>query len=300
MGSLASQALQTGLLCCTRAYNIAPKRAQFIVIIVTMKLYHKHHPHEPDNHVSSDVSLPIIIIPGLFGSTTNWRSFADELRKLGDVYVIDQRNHGRSPHAKSHTYEDMVNDLMAWCDIMNFDQVNLVGHSMGGKVAMCAAHWHPDRINSLVVLDIAPVEYSHSHAPFLQAMLELDLSKLESRSAADAQLKGAIPDKATRMFLLQSLTGSPGGYEWRLNLVALYEYMPAIIGFPTIESTVPLPTLVVRGSLSDYVSENAEAQFRGLFSNFEIVSISNAGHWLHVEQPQAVLASLRDFYSGLH
>lgn len=250
-----------------------------------MKLYHQFYAHDSGLNSAHAVDLPIVIIPGLFGSTGNWRTFAAQLCQIGDVYVIDQRNHGRSPHAESHTYQDMVNDLIDWCDAMNFTRVHVVGHSMGGKVAMCAAHWHTDRVASIAVLDIAPVAYTHSHAPFLKAMLALDLSALESRSAADHMLSDAIPDKATRLFLLQSLTGSPGAYTWRLNLNTLYEYMPNITDFPTLDSVATLPTVFIRGATSDYVNAELEAKIGQYFDHFTVQTIPGAGHWLHVEQP---------------
>lgn len=275
-------------------------------MIRAMQLYYQKHPQKRPQSAESSVSAeservsePIIIIPGLFGSTKNWRSFASNLSAIGDVYVIDQRNHGESPHADSHSYADMVADLLEFMDGLGFASAHLVGHSMGGKVAMCCALWHPERVSRLCVLDIAPVTYQHSHAPFLSAMLSIDLSQLKSRSEADRLLLEAIPDKATRMFLLQSLSGSPGGYSWNLNLQVLHDFMDEIIDFPvdtmTWSSQSNVATVLISGSLSTYVDSSHQEIFRRYFANADFVSIAEAGHWLHVEQPAAVLAAISSF-----
>ncbi|GHA08708.1 esterase [Arenicella chitinivorans] len=241
---------------------------------------------------------PVVILPGLFGSTTNWRGFAKKLARSAPVVVLDQRNHGRSPHANTHSYQDMVDDLLAFLDHHNLNQIILCGHSMGGKVAMLFAHQHPDRLSKLAVLDIAPVIYRHSHVDFVRAMLEIDLARLNSRSDADRQLSSAIKDTATRLFLLQSLVGSPGDYEWRLNLPVLLEYMPQIVGFPESaldHSVVSVPALFLYGENSNYVKAQHHDLIRQHFSQAEFESVPNAGHWLHAEQPKRVLQALLGF-----
>ncbi|MBL4674168.1 MAG: alpha/beta fold hydrolase [Arenicella sp.] len=261
-----------------------------------MQLFSQTYP--PSYSPSRDSSLPVLIIPGLFGSTTNWRGFAKQLGEHCPVIVIDQRNHGRSPHADSHCYSDMVGDLLEFIDNIALEQINLCGHSMGGKVAMAFALIHSERVNSLAVLDIAPVEYSHTHAPYLEEMIELDLNLLQSRSAAEQLLKDAIPDTSTRLFLLQSLAGTPGKFHWRLNLSVLLRDMPKILSFP-FSQLAGLShtgnTLFVSGEKSDYLLESHHNQIRESFPTAHFKAISKAGHWLHVEQPQAVLESLLNF-----
>jgi pimeloyl-ACP methyl ester carboxylesterase len=247
---------------------------------------------------SSDSRVPLLIIPGLFGSIANWRSFAKKLSEYCPVIVIDQRNHGRSPHVDSHSYSDMVADLLEFIDIEGITQVNLCGHSMGGKVAMAFALSHPDRVNSLAVLDIAPVEYAHTHAPYLERMIALDLDLLESRSAADQLLKHAIPETSTRLFLLQSLAGVPGKFYWRLNLVILLRDMAKILSFPFARLaglSYLGKTLFVSGGQSDYLLESHYNQILEYFPAASFESIAEAGHWLHAEQPQAVMATLLNF-----
>ena len=270
-------------------------------MIRAMKLnYQKHSQHQNSDSLGvQTLSAPMIILPGLFGSTRNWRYFATELSKVGDVYVVDQRNHGDSPHAGSHTYADMAADLVEFIDYLGVEAVHLIGHSMGGKASMCCALWYPKRLLSLTVLDIAPVVYEHSHAPFLEAMLKLDVSQLSSRTEADKLLTSAIPEKATRLFLLQSLTGSPGDYSWRLNLQTLHDSLSDIMAFPIAAADVApsrgIPTTFISGADSNYVQEKQKSVIAEYFANPEYVLIAKAGHWLHVEQPAAVLTAIKSF-----
>jgi len=241
---------------------------------------------------------PVVIIPGLFGSTVNWRSFAKKLSESHDVIVIDQRNHGESPHASSHSYADMVSDLLEFIDRFGLERIVLCGHSMGGKVAMLFSLLYPERVSQLVVLDIAPVTYKHSHAPYLRALMKIDLSTLSSRSDAEKALKESIPDTSTRLFLIQSLVGKQGEYYWRLNLPVLLADMPLITGFPkdNVDGiSNPVDTLFVLGGESDYVRNEDVDIIKAYFPNTHIKTIDGAGHWLHAERPQQVMDALTVF-----
>lgn len=260
-----------------------------------MLLNYQRFPEEDDAPVKQGENVPLVIVPGLFGSISNWRGLARKLSQARTVYVVDQRNHGRSFHADTHTYADMVGDLINLCDHLQLKTIDLAGHSMGGKVAMLLALERPALISRLLVLDIAPKKYSHTHAPFLREMLNIDLSSLRSRKQADDALQDAIPDTATRLFLLQSLSGSPGDYEWRLNLTVLYNYMDDIIGFPDVTANVDVPTLVLSGAESTYFREADKDLAEALFSNVSFKVIEGAGHWLHAEQPEKVLNAMQDY-----
>lgn len=260
--------------------------------------YPDTNPVSGDSFSQDDDAMPVVIVPGLFGSTSNWRSFAKKLAECCPVYVVDQRNHGRSPHANSNSYADMANDLLEFLDFHELECVNLCGHSMGGKVAMMFSLLYPSRINRLIVLDIAPVEYQHTHAPFLEKMMSLDLATLESRAAADKFLGEAIPDTSTRLFLLQSLVGSKGQFNWRLNLQVLLSDMPKISGFPSSELdglSNNGETLFISGELSDYVKDSHHDRILKYFPSAGFSSIPNAGHWLHAEQPLALMVVLLQF-----
>lgn len=242
------------------------------------------------------LATPILIIPGLFGSTANWRGIAKKLSEVCPVIVIDQRNHGRSPHADSNSYLDMVADLHHFVERHQILNMILCGHSMGGKVAMLFALLHPNYVSKLAVLDIAPVTYQHSHAPFLEELLKIDLSQLESRKDADRALASVIPDIGTRLFLLQSLAGTVGGFYWRINLSVLHEFMPQIVGFPegnVSELRNNCETVAIIGGLSNYVSDAGFTKLQQYFFNSQRIVIDQAGHWLHAEQANKVVEELK-------
>ena len=246
----------------------------------------------------SDASTPVVIIHGLFGSTTNWRSFAKQLSEHHPVIVVDLRNHGRSPHIDSHTYTDMAADLIGLLDKLGVSSIQLCGHSMGGKVAMVLSLLYPERVERVAVLDIAPVEYGQSHASNLEKMIALDLESLESRNDADKKLSSDIPEASTRLFLLQSLVGSKGRFSWRLNLPVLLAEMEKISSFPFAELDQRSYTgnsLFMSGELSEYVSESDHSAVLEYFPKADFSVIPKAGHWLHAEQPQVVLTALLKF-----
>lgn len=259
-----------------------------------MKLYSQSYPSDLLENLAQSL-MPVVILPGLFGSTANWRGFAKMLSEDWPVIVLDQRNHGRSSHAETHTYFDMASDLLNFLDQYGIEKIKLCGHSMGGKAAMLFSLLHSERVDQLAVMDIAPVSYTHTHAPFLKAMIELDLEVLSSRSEADTLLSEAIPETATRLFLLQSLIGSPGKFEWRLNLATLLKEMPNILSFPSISTSSTVDAIFVSGQLSDYVNVVHHSVIKDHFPMADFEQVPEAGHWLHAEQPHAVLAILLNF-----
>lgn len=268
-----------------------------------MKLHCQVYPQNLDLNELSP-GIPLVIIPGLFGSTTNWNRFASHYRLLNEaestakanpVVILDQRNHGRSPHASSNSYADMVADLLEFCDQHGLHKINLCGHSMGGKVAMLFSLEYPRHVHKLIVLDIAPITYQHNHAQLLESLMAVDLLSLKSRSEADKRLQSAIPDTATRLFLLQSLSGSPGAYQWRLNLPILHRHVEEIGSFPEIEKKANSRSLFISGSQSNYLLEEHHVKILTLFPHALFKSISGAGHWLHVEKPQRVIEAMREF-----
>ncbi len=229
---------------------------------------------------------PLVIAHGLFGSGRNWGVIARRLGEARRVITVDMRNHGASPWAESHGYEDMAADLAAVIEDAG-GEADVLGHSMGGKAAMMLALTRGDLVRRLIVADIAPVEYGHSQMPYLEAMRDMDLSGLGSRTEADARLAEAVDDKAIRAFLLQSLDVTAG--EWRLNLAALEAEMPRIMGFPEMTGTWDGPVLLLRGGASDYVEESGVAAARRLFPAVEVETVEGAGHWLHAEKPREVV-----------
>ncbi len=239
---------------------------------------------------------PLLIVHGLFGSGRNWGAIARRMADSRRVVTVDQRNHGDSFRADSHSYADMAGDL-AEVIAGQGGAMDVVGHSMGGKAAMVLALSRPGLVNRLVVADIAPVAYSHSQSHLIDAMEALDLSGVTTRGEADKALALAVPDDATRAFLLQSLDLKAAPPQWRLNLTVLRAEMARITGWPDVTGTYEGRTLFLSGADSSYVRPEHRDAIRALFPHARFARIPGAGHWLHAEKPREFEASLRVFLS---
>ena len=232
-------------------------------------------------------SLPkILIAHGLFGSARNWGVIAKRLSDQYHVICPDMRNHGASPWFDSQSYIDMARDLSALLDRPTF----IVGHSMGGKAAMVMALEYPHLISKLIVVDIAPVTYPHSHSQHIDAMRAVDLSKVEKRTDVAKTL-----DPEVRDFLLQSLDVK--NKKWQLNLNILETEMHKIIGFPDVSGPFSRPTLFLSGGDSNYVKPEYRPIIKNLFPSAYFAKIPNAGHWLHAQKPREFEATLRAFFN---
>ncbi len=240
---------------------------------------------------------PLIILHGLFGSSTNWRGIAKMLANHYAVYTLDARNHGNSPWSDVMSYEAMAVDLEHFIQTRQLKNVNVIGHSMGGKTVMLAALRFPELMDKLAVLDIAPVAYSHSHAHHIEAMRSIDFTRIKNRSDADAALKPIISEPSIRQFLLQNLVVKDGDYTWRINLDILEKSMSDLIDFPDVEnySAYTGQTLFLYGGQSAYVQLGFREKIDRLFLNTTFECIEDAGHWLHVEKPAEVVKILRSF-----
>ncbi|MEP5728298.1 MAG: alpha/beta fold hydrolase [Sulfitobacter sp.] len=236
---------------------------------------------------------PLIIAHGLYGSGRNWGVIAKRLADTRHVITPDMRNHGHSLRHKDHSYPALANDLGELATHLGAP-VDLCGHSMGGKAAMALALTQPDLIGKLIIADIAPVAYTHSQQPMIDAMRSVDLTTLTRRSDATTQLAAAGIDPALQSFFTQSL--DVASKSWRLNLDALQDQMPQIMGWPASLST-PFsgPTLFLSGARSDYVLPEHRSHIKTLFPNARFAKIPNTGHWLHAEQPRHFEAALRRF-----
>ena len=232
---------------------------------------------------------PLLIAHGLFGSARNWGVIAKRLAQERRVVVVDMRNHGESPWAEAHDYESMAEDLAQAAD----GRWDVLGHSMGGKAAMVLALRHPDRVNRLVVADIAPVAYGHTQAHLVEAMAALDLSVMGSRGDADRALAASVEDPGVRAFLLQSLDVKER--RWRLNLDVLGREMPKILSFPEVEGHFDGPTLFLSGGTSSYVLPEHLDRIKALFPAARFAKIPGAGHWLHAEKPREFEAAVSAF-----
>lgn len=240
---------------------------------------------------------PLVIAHGLFGAGRNWRAIARALSAARHVVTVDMRNHGGSFHHPDHRYRDLAEDLAATIAGLG-GRADLMGHSMGGKAAMLLALTRPAMLRRLVVADIAPVAYRHSHAPLIAALRRLDLAGLADRAEADRRLARDIPDRALRAFLLQSLIIDAGGARWALNLEALERAMPELTGWPRVDGRFDGPTLFLAGGESDYLRPEHHNRIRALFPAARIEVIPGAGHWLHAERPGEVIAAVDRFLSA--
>lgn len=240
---------------------------------------------------------PLIILHGLFGTLDNWQTLAKQLSDSFMVYIIDQRNHGRSPHVDQIDYPSMANDLHEFMEANWIYEAHLLGHSMGGKTAMQFAVDFPAMVNKLVVVDIAPKAYEAGHDAIFQALMSIDLSAIENRSAAEEAFLQLIPDKGITQFLLKNLSRNKenGGYQWKMNLPVIYRDYPNIIAGLTSNDSFAGDTLFIRGGKSDYILDNDESNIKKYFPTAEIKTVEGAGHWVHAEAPGELLAMLRAF-----
>ena len=246
---------------------------------------------------------PIVILHGLFASSRNWVSVGKALTDHGRAYALDLRNHGDSPHAESHTLEDLVGDLEEWLTAQRLQQPILVGHSMGGLAAMAYSLAHPRALRGLAVVDIAPRAY---HPDFEQelAALSLDLSPFRSRGEIDEALRPIVPDEDVRQFLEMNAERADGGYRWKINVSAL-RHSPFAAGseFAPFDDSLAggseVPALLIAGGESDYVREEDIPLFRRYFPNASVEVIPGCGHWLHYICSDSFLRMLTRFIDRL-
>lgn len=237
---------------------------------------------------------PVVLLHGLFGSGDNWGRIARALSADYTVITPDLRNHGRSPRHAEHHYAAMAEDVLALCEQLALPAIHLLGHSMGGKVAMQFACAYPQRLHSLTVADMAMRHYADVHTPLINAMLAIDLSLTQTRSAVDQALAPHIPDAMVRQFLLTNLHKQNDQLQWRIPLHTLknnYHYVQAAL---KPETTVALPTLFIYGEHSDYLTPQDQQDLAASFSQAEFQSLP-AGHWLHAEQPEAFTQAVLQF-----
>ncbi|WP_245929746.1 alpha/beta fold hydrolase [Leucothrix pacifica] len=239
----------------------------------------------------------IILLHGLLGSMDNWRSQASKLAQHDGYRAItpDMRNHGQSPHISGMRYKDMAEDILQLADHLSIERFDLLGHSMGGKVAMYLALNHAERLNKLIIVDIAPKPYELWHIPVFKALLSLPVAEFTSRKQANDELAKSISNDGERAFLLKNLkTTDAGGYEWRCDLQEITRTYLNIASFNVANNVrFNKPCLFVNGGKSPYIdAEEDKELINGLFTQATIQTISEAGHLPHVETPA-------DFYQRI-
>lgn len=249
----------------------------------------------PDNDSGNKTEI-IFIIHGLFGSLSNLSSLAKELKAASHIVLIDVRNHGRSPQSETMSYPEMAADIFELADHLDIDQFSIVGHSMGGKIAMACALMHPDRVKRLVVADIAPVSYPDKHSEVFNSLLLLNLKKIKNRLQANEQLSRYIDSPDVRQFLLKSLQKKNNEFEFAFNLRALAQNYDYIRGWPFDDKRFEKPVLFIKGGSSDYILPEYQKRIMTQFPKAQPKIIANTGHWLHAEKAKTFNRLVTEFF----
>jgi esterase len=239
----------------------------------------------------------LMMLHGLFGSASNMQIVGRQIATQRPVILPDLRNHGRSPHADDVSYQAMAEDILRLMDKLGCEHTDLLGHSMGGKVAMWLAINYPDRVNHLIVADISPVTYANRFVQIISAMQKVDLEKLGDRQQADECLAEYLSDASLRGYLLQNLVRDDDQWSWRINLGQLASNIECIMEFPETSAEFAKPVLFIKGESSDYISPAYEDALYRLFPLAEIQVVKNAAHWIYAEQPQTFTHMVTEFLS---
>ncbi len=238
---------------------------------------------------------PLLILHGLFGSSDNWISIGRNLAEHRKVYLIDQRNHGDSPHSDVFTYEAMASDLIEFIEDHSIGKFYLIGHSLGGKTAMFFATKFPALVDKLIVVDIAPKQYPVHHDTIIEGLKSIDLNALKSRGDADKSLASYVPILGIRQFLLKNLKRTPAGFDWKINLDIIEKEIAEVGKSLPPNAVFNKPTLFIRGGMSNYILEDDMKLIYSHFPNSKLATIKGASHWVHTEKPKEFLEELNLF-----
>lgn len=243
--------------------------------------------------------FPLIIIHGLFGSADNWRTLSKKFAEQYRVIALDLRNHGRSPHVDGMSYDAMAADVLALMDKLGLEKAHILGHSMGGKVAMQLALNLPERLEKLIVADIAPVEYGHGHDDVLAALYAVqNAGGAASRKEADTMMAEHLETLGVRQFLSTNLEKKENGkLGWRVGLDQINADYDSVVEAPTGQPFAG-PSLFIRGELSHYVEDSYLPQVDALFPQNQLITMAGCGHWLHAEKPMDFLAHVQTFLNA--
>lgn len=238
---------------------------------------------------------PLIVIHGLLGMLDNWSTLAGKWSENYRVITVDARNHGRSLHGDEMSYEVMKEDLKILMDELEINEAHLLGHSMGGKIVMKFAQNYPYRVKKLIVADISPCEYPVRHDSILEALNSVPLNELQKRTDADEYLKKNISEAGIRQFLMKSLYQKKDkSFAWRFNLPVITENI-AGMGESVLDSRFEGKTLFIRGTKSNYITDEHKKEIDLIFPDSSIADIEGAGHWLHAEKPEEFNTLVTDF-----
>jgi pimeloyl-ACP methyl ester carboxylesterase len=241
-------------------------------------------------------ATPLLLLHGLFGSSANWLGIVRRLQESYRLIVPDLRNHGRSPHSRHMDYPVMAKDVLRLMERLELPPCHLVGHSMGGKVAMWLALTQPDRVGRLVVADVAPVNYAHRFEAIFDGLQAIDLAQLPDRQTANRQLANSVGNRQVRGYLLQNLVKRDDGWAWRLNLPVLEREIATLAGFPGLDGrSFPGDVLFIYGGNSAYVQAEHFPAIRAAFPFARLRALAGAGHWIYADQPEGFVRVLEAF-----
>lgn len=242
---------------------------------------------------------PMVILHGVFGTSDNLQTFGKKLAEQYEVFLLDQRNHGASPHSDDFNYQVMVEDLREFIETHRLINPVILGHSMGGKVAMFFSVQYPDLFDKLIIVDIAPRSYPVHHQQILKALSAVKIDEITNRKEAETQMEPFITDFGVRQFLLKNLkrTDDNKGFAWKLNLSVIKNNIERIgEGLEhDKKAKVEKPALFVRGAKSQYIKDEDEKLIKSIFPLAKLATIENAGHWVHAEQPQQLFEVVSEF-----
>ncbi|MFB6305706.1 MAG: alpha/beta fold hydrolase [Flavobacteriales bacterium] len=237
---------------------------------------------------------PLLILHGVFGSSDNWQTVGKKLSHDFRVFLIDQRNHGRSTHSEEFNYKNMSEDILELIDANDLGKVNMIGHSMGGKTAMCFANDHPERLKSMIVVDIAPKRYEKHHELILKAMEEVKPETKSGRKEVDKALSKYIEEFSIRQFIMKNLYWkNKDQLGWRLNVSTLRNKQGEVVSALDLDK-IYTPTLFIRGEKSDYLKDNDIEYLKEHFLNMNLKTL-NSGHWVHAEAPNEFIDTVRNY-----
>ena len=258
------------------------------------------------NYRISGEGEPLIVLHGLFGSLDNLGGISRRLEDGWQIHALDLRNHGSSPHTPEMSYPAMADDVVAYMDARGLDKASILGHSMGGKVAMQVALSYPQRVQAVIAADIAPVGYEPRHDAILDGLNSLNFSRVKSRRDADQQLAEYVEIPGVRQFLLKNMERVPAeeknedgpAFRWRLNLPAIDACYANIAAGPEGDGPFEGPVLFIKGGDSPYIQKQHQTTIARLFPAAELRIIEGTGHWLHAEKPDTFAALCRRFLTG--
>ncbi len=239
---------------------------------------------------------PLVILHGLLGSADNWRSMSRRLGAHYKVFAVDLRNHGRSPHSDIFDYHVMIADLREFVEQQTLHRIIPLGHTIGGKVAMQFALEHSERVDRLVIVDVAPKPYAPAKRDLLEALLSLDLSRYKSFGEVNDALAAKVSGESLRQFLLKNLARDENGrLRWKIHLEAIYRNYDQLARGIAPARTFDKPTLFIRGGQSRYIEDDDARLIQAVFPQAEIATVPEAGHWVHVERPDQFFATVVNF-----